>query len=760
MRKLPVISLLLLLSLFLLPSIPVLSQEAEAVPAIQPAGTPAAPSTAPILPAIDPATDSPELKFAPNVAGKHPRLLITTDRIAPLRAFYTSEKGALYREHIERFVKSCTVPADLKVTALWGQDIGIQKMPTVALHYVLTGDKDSYQKCVDYLNWLVTQPNWSEGGAPAGATPEATMDTLMKFGPQHGRNSNWNCSFTMVGVALTYDWLYNDLDPKLREQVRQALWQHARAMYYGGHLGHNPGEEVWNAVPEYNHRWFRDWGLTFAALTASDGKPEDQWLLGRIEKELQFMNDWLPADGSNHEGPGYGGSSGALGQAFQASDECTGTHYLNKPFFKQLGGYVMTEAAPDLKHAMYYADCATNANSINIYALKTAADNHQLDVLDGLRQLLKVNAQNFGVHQGMWLALLTDDPNQAGGDFKKLPTTQLFPDLGYAVVRDGWEDNAVGASFKCSPPGGYLLNSWRETKKDASGHLPYITVAHDHPDANSFAIFGDGDYMAETDRYPLYPGKHSSALNTILVNGLGQVPDGRPEGEGWLQPSSHDMTKMGVLTAWKDAGDVVVAEGEAAGSYLPYTDAKTKASRPALDRFRRTFVWIKGGYLMALDDVRAAQPVDITWLMQGQKLAPVDAAAGTYQLQKNNAQCTFQLAADKPLQSKMGVSMATDHNKRLNWQQLQATANGQAVRFVSVFDPWHHGDLKLTFTPDGPDKATVKIVGKGVNDTWKWQAAAGPFAPSTIHGSRAGGFDVTLDPATAVAPNPLETKSP
>ena len=40
-------------------------------------------------------------------------------------------------------VPQCTVPADLKVTALWGQDIGMDKMPSVALHYVLTGDKDS-----------------------------------------------------------------------------------------------------------------------------------------------------------------------------------------------------------------------------------------------------------------------------------------------------------------------------------------------------------------------------------------------------------------------------------------------------------------------------------------------------------------------------------------------------------------------------------------------------------------------------------------
>ena len=185
------------------------------------------------------------------------------------------------------------------------------------------------------------------------------------------------------------------------------------------------------------------------------------------------------------------------------------------------------------------------------------------------------------MRENTWISLLSDDPEQTG-DYSKVKTTAFFPDLGITIVRDDWKNpDAVAAMFKCGPPGGYELNSWRLTgvdalgKAEAPGKLAYIDVAHEHPDANSFEIFGDGDYMAETDRYPLKPGKLSSSLNTILVNGMGQTPEGRPEGEGWLQPSSKDMTKMGVITAWKDAGDVVVAEGEASGSYMPETDRKT-----------------------------------------------------------------------------------------------------------------------------------------------------------------------------------------
>ena len=104
----------------------------------------------------------------------------------------------------------------------------------------------------------------------------------------------------------------------------------------------------------------------------------------------------------------------------------------------------------------------------------------------------------------------------------------------------------------------------------------------------------------------------------------------------------------------------------------------------------------------------------------------------------------------------MGVSTANDHNKLLNWQQLQASAEVPAIRFVSIYDPWHHKDLKLTFTPDGPDKAKVTVAGVGINDTWDWKAASAKFTASTIHGSRPSGFDITVDSKSAAAARVVE----
>lgn len=457
------------------------------------------------------------------------------------------------------------------------------------------------------------------------------------------------------------------------------------------------------------------------------------------------MCDWLPVDGSQHEGPGYGSSAGALGMAFQVSDDVIGTRFLDSPFYRTGAAYTLHVSAPGMKEALYFADCHTVARSFHPFFLKTAAMHKQADVLDGIRRALRVNANAWGTRDSAWVPLVADDPSIQGGRYTNLPTTVFLPDLGIAIMRDSWNDDAVATRFKCGPMGGYKANAWREANKTANGALPYLNVAHDHPDANSFIIFGDGDYMAETDRYPLNPGKLSSGHNTILINGLGQAVQGRSEGDDWQQPGSGDMTQMGTITAWKDAGSVVVVEGEAAGSYIAYRDRKTGRSRPALDRFRRTCIWVKGDYLLVLDDVRSPEPVEVTYLVQGAKLVAVDENRGRYRLSKNAARCDFQLVADLPLEKKIGVSTANDHSKLLGWQQLQAGAKSAAIRFASVYDPWHRGDVRVTLKPDGRDRATVEVRSAGFTDTWQWQSATARSEAGTVRGSRRGGFDVLVD---------------
>ncbi|MCX7916750.1 MAG: heparinase II/III-family protein [bacterium] len=129
--------------------------------------------------------------------------------------------------------------------------------------------------------------------------------------------------------------------------------------------------------------------------------------------------------------------------------------------------------------------------------------------------------------------------------------------------------------FKCGPLGGYSLNKFRN-----ENNFKYVNVAHDDLDANSFIIYTKGKFVATTDGYSR--SKKSANHNTILVDGKGQIPPGRREGDVWTQPATGqtDMTQLAYITKFKDMGDVVISEGEVGRFYQN------------LRKFRRSFIWV------------------------------------------------------------------------------------------------------------------------------------------------------------------------
>ncbi len=702
----------------------------------------------PILPASDPEAEGDRV----SIAKGHPRLLLRRDRLDALRTFYHSEAGRPYREVMEATLPNCVIPEGRKLTLNWGREQGLSHMPTVALHYLLTGDPTSLEKGKAYLRWLAATTNWSLGGEPASEDYAGVLARFMLLQPMGERNSDTTAAFTLVGAALTWDWLYDELEPQFREQFRQILWQHVRAMYYGGHLGHNPGGRYWHGQPNYNHRWFRDWGLGVATFAAAEGRDEEQWLLQAVTAELRDNVQWLPEDGSHHEGPTYGRVAGGLGMALEVADSVSGTQFLDAPFFHALPLYSLAVSAPGLRVPLYFSDSHMDAPPLSAFQLQMANRFGLKDEAAGLLQGLQGSLNTWSIGHMAWQLLLVAEATQAGGDIHRLPTALLAPDQGVATVRDGWDADAVALLFKAGPPGGYKGNLWREQRyqaalaKDAAEPVPeggrkrrvtypYLNVAHDLPDANSFILFAQGEFLAEANRYPTEPGKLSTGHNTLLINGIGQVPFGRDEGPVWAQPGAEDMRDMARILRWEVQGDLVVMEGEASGAYRQYPAHSKTPQRPDLEGFRRTLIWLKGDYLLVLDAVRAPEEVEVTWLMQGEQVRALDAEAGHYRLSKGAAQCDFLLRADLPLQSHMGTSSANFRGKALGWEQLQAVARGRTVRFVALFDPWQRGDLQLHWDGD-----SVRVEGAGIDDQWHWQPASGHFIPSGLSGMRQGGF--------------------
>ncbi len=681
-----------------------------------------------------PAQEAISMKSVEAVMAAHPRLLFGPDDLPRLRAFAKSPQAQPFMKLLLDYLPSCNPPAEN--SAAWtkppfltdatdGQRRGYWQLPTVALHYVLTGDKRSLQRAAAFMQLLLELEHWETGDET---------------------DSGMSAANIMIGAALAYDWLYHDLDPNFREAFRKKLWRQAKAMYRGGHLKQNPGTHYWQNDPANNHRWHRDAGLALCVLAAYTGAAEERELLQQTVDELAYIAKWLPEDGTSHEGPTYAifGNSHLL-LAMQAGDRCLGTTHLQQPFFKNAGPFLTQSLTPDAKTLFPFGD--SGGGSLSSYAFflyKTAATHQQKDVYAILDAAVKRNPKEFVVTA--WMPLIWYDPTLAaeatGDELAGVPTRSFFDDLGLVYLRDGWRTDSAAAMFKCGPFGGKTLNTFRN-----DNNFSYINVAHDDPDANSFILWKNGGFLAETDRYSKQ--KQSSHHNTILINGLGQMAAGRPEGGVWSQPAKGnvDMNRMAYITAYKEVGEVVMIEGEAAGSYLAINDRKTKIARPALDRFRRTLLWVEGKYVLVLDDIRSPSTVEVTWLMQGPGLVEVNAKAGIYRLERGKEACRFMVVADAALRGEIVAGDADHRGKPLGWKQLRLKADTKTVRVASVYELWNKGqDLRVTLRVDDGQRATVQVLGAGLDDTWQWQAARDANTASILQGQRAGKTFASFEP--------------
>jgi hypothetical protein len=516
-------------------------------------------------------------------------------------------------------------------------------------------------------------------------------------------------------------------------------------MYYGGHLRKNPSPHYWQNDPHNNHHWHRTTGALLAALAAYDGSEDQQWLLKQITDDVAWLAKWLPKDGTSHESPTYliFGTT-QLTLMMQASDRCMDTDYLNLPFFRHFGAFLIDCQLPGTSKLIDYGDSGGKLSAYSLAIYQAAAKHKLAGIQQHLDQTIKAYPSSF---QPSWFGILWRGRTLTNSPAVQMQNAKLYDDIGIALMRDGWESGDVAGMFKCGPFGGYTLNQFRNDNQ-----YSYINVAHDDPDANSFVIFKDGDYLAQTDRYSKH--KQSRNHNTILINGMGQRVPGYGEGVVWTQPAKGDvdMTDMAYITNWQVTDKVVAVEGEASGSYLEVTDQQTSQSRPALERYRRSLLWVKGDYVLVLDHIKAPMPVDMTWMMQGNKLSTQDAKALQYTLAHDIAACHFAIATDAQNGWEQQIVPATaDHKKKpLGYQQLQLTRHASEFYLASVYFPWGgNGQITLN-NKDG--KKIVTVTTDKQQDTWQWESAPDNLTCSTISGIRRGNMLIQLDPANTQYP--------
>lgn len=178
------------------------------------------------------------------------------------------------------------------------------------------------------------------------------------------------------------------------------------------------------------------------------------------------------------------------------------------------------------------------------------------------------------------LVLLAPDPEEAPATPDGLGRSVLYPEIGWAVLRSAWSDDATLLAVKC----GFTWN-------------------HAHADAGSFILLHAGQPLvidSGTCAYGL-PEYHayycqSRAHNVVLVDGQGQPSEDIIRG----------VPRPGRLGPLLELGDQRYLCADATGPMGHLTA-----------RNYRHFLWL-GEAILVVDDVRAHRPARLEWLLHTQ----------------------------------------------------------------------------------------------------------------------------------------------
>ncbi|NRA37449.1 MAG: heparinase II/III family protein [Planctomycetes bacterium] len=636
------------------------------------------------------------------VKGKHPRLLFTAEEIPAIRKLAKTEgSGKWFFEQLENYVAVSKNPGHTKFLndATDGQRQGLWRLPTIALHYVITEKESSFIQARDFLKFIIELENWELGQEQDLGMSSANI---------------------MIGAALAYDMLYNDLEPTFREQCRKKLLLMARRQYYRGHMGLAKSTQYWQGDPANNHRWHRNAGMVLATLAAADdvdGKNDYQWILEKSKADMDYVNKWLPEDGTSHESPSYlvfGLTHLCL--FTDAADRCLGTEYQKHPAFKHFPYFRKHTMTPGNNKSFAYGDSGEAAIGGYNHAFYFCARAHQDKKSQAfIESFMKQHPKSFDF---CWMGLVWFDASLSGPATEDPEKEYFFGDVGVSLMRDGWQEKDVGMMLKCGPYGGYGLNTFRNER-----NFKYVNIAHDDPDANEVIIYAKGNVFVKPDGYS--ERKKTEDHNTLIVNQKGQVAS---KSDMWTQPpKGMDLTKLSYTTTYKkNALGMVICEGEAGNAY---DDIKT---------FRRSVLWLPGNYIAIVDNISADKKNDLRIHYQGIKVNMVD--PHHFEMEENGSILRYSIASSQKVTTQIVESKAENKSKPLHYKQLQIKAQAQNWCLVTLFDPW---DKRPSVKLSDDNIVTIDCAGK--TDTWTIILPEDMEIPSRITGKRNGSVLISCD---------------
>lgn len=520
----------------------------------------------------------------PATAGEHPFLFLRRADIAGLRKkVQTPEFQPAYQRLLERSDRWLTVPpieppavASNKETRAGGE-LGRARQAqgrvlTLALAYVLT-EKPAYLERAKREMWSFTDV-WKSWVDPYHGPPRS-YDLMAG-----------ELAFTF---GLAYDWLYDALTEDDRAKIRKALVDEALQPYLEitdpqrkpRPAGWWSGVNNWNPVCSG--------GALVAALALGEEYPRSAEVLARARLGMRSFFDHLQPEGGWDEGTGYwryGMRYAVMAYAALESAGLGDDGVFARPGMRNTGSFAMF-FSPGQVFSPSFGDSPGIAYDPILYFLGTRYRDDNLVWYAGLREPPRKTAEGWPeeVFELLW--------RPAGRPpTPLLPTSKLFPDIGWAVFVDEWPKPKVIASFKCGNLG----------------------VSHTHLDNNAIQLWAHGDFLLMDYGSGIYNARYfgperwgfheitTAGHNAVLIGGKEQAP--RTRGQiGALQ--EHE--------SWTSIS------GEAAANYAD----------PTVQSARRTVLFVERRILIVIDEVALGEPKPVQVLWQSYPQPKLEGSGAT-----------------------------------------------------------------------------------------------------------------------------------
>ena len=542
----------------------------------------------------------------PDPLPAHPRLLASTEDFTALREQVKTDPVSA-RFFAELSQQADAVLAQPPVTyKMEGHRLlavcreALERISTLAMMARLTGDARYSDRAIVEMRAVSAFKDWN---------PSHFLDTAEMT----------------LGVAIGYDWLYEQLSADDRITIARAILE----------LGIKPSE----TGPAGNHWWIHgtnNWnqvchaGMVAGAIAIADQQPEvSRRILERAASNLHFAADAYAPDGAYPEGPAYWGYATTWHVILvQAIEKFTGkpSGLDTFPGFLASADYMLQMVTPT--GAFYnYSDCPW-VTGVNLTQYWFARRTGRADLLFGNVALLAAVRNSKAVERASdrirALALLWIDP--------RLNTAAAPPPLSWygrgpnpvATHRSAWGDpHATFIGLK----GGAA------------------SLSHGHMDSGSFLLEADGV------RWAVDPGLQEYITLESKGVDLWSMGEGAPRWNVFrIGPEAHNILRFdGAPPRVAGRGELVRFSAEPPTAVVNldavYTGQVASVSRGvALQRDHSVLIRDEWS--------TSAKAVEVTWQMLT-RADHVQAGEGEVHLAEGNATLTLRVL--KPTDAKITV---------------------------------------------------------------------------------------------------------